>query len=82
MQIQNSAYLKIGKAVFSFNSEKFDYKATGSNLFIKTNYQSCVLSILEKDSVEADDVPVEEPFSYDSATKTITLSNAYVVDGK
>ena len=46
MQIQKSAYLKIGDAVFSFNNEKFDYKAGSDTLYIKTN-DSCVLSILE-----------------------------------
>lgn len=52
IQIQNSAYLKVGKAVFYFSNEKFDYKATGSNLSIKTDYTPCVLTILEVGSVE------------------------------
>lgn len=76
IQIQNSAYLKVGKAVFYFGNEKFDYKATGSNLFIKTNYNPCVLSILEVDSVEPDDI---QKGSFDKATQTLTLNNAYVI---
>lgn len=47
MQINNLAYLKIGDAVFSFNCEKFDYKAGTDDLYIKTNNNSCTLSILE-----------------------------------
>lgn len=47
IQINNLAYLKIGNAVFSFNGEKFDYKASSDDLYIKTNNNSCTLSILE-----------------------------------
>lgn len=47
MQIQNSAYLKLGDAVFCFNNEKFDYKAGTDDLKIKTTYNSCILTIYE-----------------------------------
>lgn len=47
MQIQNYAYLKIGNAVFCFNNEKFDYKASSDTLYIKTTGASCELTILE-----------------------------------
>lgn len=77
IQVQNSAYLRIGKAVFYFGNEKFDYKANGSNLYIKTNYNPCVLSILEVGTVVEDDV---QKGSFDKATQTLTLNNAYVVD--
>lgn len=81
MQIQNSAYLKIGKAVFNYNNEKFDYKATGSNLFIKTGYFPCILTILEDGAIEPDDIqPTSEKGSFDKASQTLTLNNAYVVD--
>ena len=48
MQIQNVAYLKVGDAVFCFNNEKFDYKASSDTLYIKTATGSaCELTILE-----------------------------------
>jgi len=81
IQIQNSACLKIGKAVFNYNNEKFDYKAIGNNLFIKTGYLPCILTILEDGVIEQDDVqPISEKGSFDKATQTLTLNNAYIVD--
>lgn len=81
MQIQNSACLKIGKAVFNYNNEKFDYKATGSNLFIKTGYFPCILTILEEGAIEPDDIqPTSEKGSFDKDSQILTLNNAYVVD--
>lgn len=46
MQIQNTAYLKVGNAVFCFRDEKFQYKASSDDLKIKT-YGDVVVSILE-----------------------------------
>lgn len=48
MQVQNDAYLKIDNAEFLFSNEKFQYKADGSDLYIKTTTMPCVLSILEE----------------------------------
>lgn len=47
MQVARDAYLKISDAVFYINNEKFTYKATSDNLYIKTNSLCCVLTILE-----------------------------------
>lgn len=49
MQIQNQAYLKIDNAEYLFDNEKFQYKASGSDLYIKTpNDYGCILTILEE----------------------------------
>lgn len=47
MQVQNSAYLKIGDAEFYVSNEKFQYKAGSETLYIKTSLSGCVLTILE-----------------------------------
>lgn len=47
MQVQNSCYLKIGNAEFQVSNEKFQYTATEDDLYIKVNYGSCTLTILE-----------------------------------
>lgn len=48
MQVQGVASLKVGDAVFVFKDEKFDYKASSEDLYIKTSkYRSCTLTILE-----------------------------------
>lgn len=47
MQIQNGAYIKISDAIFYVSNEKFSYKATSDDLYIKTSPLGCVLTILE-----------------------------------
>ena len=50
MQIQNLAYLKLGDAVFSITTDQpFTYKAGTDDLYIKTTYGECVLTILENE---------------------------------
>ena len=49
MQIQNGAYIKISDAIFYVYGEKFSYKATSSDLYIKTSSLGCVLTILENE---------------------------------
>ena len=49
MQIQGSAYLKIGDAEFHINNEKFTYKATSDDLYIKTYAFNVTLTILENE---------------------------------
>lgn len=48
IQIQNLAYLKIADAEFAiYTDEPFTYTASSDDLYIKTDYASCVLTILE-----------------------------------
>lgn len=48
MQIQNLAYLKIADAEFTIYSDApFTYKASDDDLYIKTDYSKCELTILE-----------------------------------
>ena len=49
MQVQNDCYLKIADAVFRVSNEKFCYTAGSEDLYIKTPYGSCQLTILEND---------------------------------
>lgn len=49
MQIQNGAYLKLSDAIFQVNNSIFTYKAGTADLKIKTNYNACVLTILENE---------------------------------
>lgn len=46
MQIQNTAELKIADAIFTIRDEKFSYKATSDDLYIKCSIP-CILTILE-----------------------------------
>lgn len=48
MQVQNTAYFKVDDAEFLFNNREFQYKASSSDLYIKTTTMPCVLSILEE----------------------------------
>lgn len=47
MQVQNGAHIKIADAEFYVVNEKFTYKATSDNLYIKTSSLGCMLTILE-----------------------------------
>lgn len=49
MQVQNGAYIKIADAEFHVANEKFSYKATSDDLYIKTNDLGCILTILENE---------------------------------
>lgn len=54
MQIADSAYIKLGNAVFSFNNEKFEYKAGTEDMYIRTrNKNYCTLTILENENENA-----------------------------
>lgn len=50
MQIQNNAYFKVSDAEFYLSNEKFQYKAGTDDLYIKTDDNDVVLTILEDDS--------------------------------
>ena len=51
MQIQNTAYIKVGDAEFCVSNEKFQYTTTTDDLYIKTeSFQGCILTILEEES--------------------------------
>lgn len=47
MQVQNACQLKIADAIFYLSNEKFQYTATSDDLYIKTPYFTCTLTILE-----------------------------------
>lgn len=47
MQVQNECYLKISDAEFWIGNEKFNYTAGSDDLYIKTMYIPCTLTILE-----------------------------------
>ena len=47
MQINNWARVKVANAEFSCSNEKFSYKATSDDLYIKTTNGSCQLTVLE-----------------------------------
>lgn len=49
MQIQNGAYLKVGDAIFFIGDEKFTYTAGTEDLYIKTTFRACTLTILENE---------------------------------
>ena len=49
MQIKNQAELKVADAEFDFCNEKFNYKASSDDLYIKTTYAGCTLVILEEE---------------------------------
>ena len=52
IQVQNQAYVKIADAVFNVSNEKFDYTAGTEDIYIRTTYQPCVLTILENEVTE------------------------------
>lgn len=66
MQVQNSCYLKVADAVFSVSNEKFNYTAGSEDMYIKTNYTSVVLTILENEGGSEPTPPV--------TTYTFTIS--------
>ena len=47
MQVQNGAEIKISDAIFYVFNEKFTYKATTNDLYIKAT--NCILTILENE---------------------------------
>lgn len=53
MQVQNGCYIKIANAVFWVADEKFGYLAGSEDLYIKTQSQSVILTILENEENEA-----------------------------
>lgn len=49
MMIQNLAYIKVANAIFPITNEKFQYKAGEEDLYIRTDENNCVLTILENE---------------------------------
>lgn len=48
IQIQNLAYLKLGDAEFAiYTNDPFTYTAGSDTLYIKTTYNTCVVTILQ-----------------------------------
>lgn len=47
--VGNSAQIKVGDYICPVMNEKFDFKAGSDDLYIKTNYTKCQLSILENE---------------------------------
>ena len=52
VQVQNQAYVKIADAVFNVTGKEFEYTAGTEDIYIKTTYQPCVLTILENEATE------------------------------
>jgi len=50
MQIQGSAWLKEDDAEFLFSNREFQYKASSSDLYIKTTEMGCLMTFLEEKS--------------------------------
>lgn len=53
IQIQNAAYLKIADAIFCIGDEKFTYIAGTEDLYIKTTFRACILTILENEEASS-----------------------------
>ena len=47
MQVQNTAYLKVGNAEFELRDKFLQYKDEGETLYIKTGFLPCTLTVLE-----------------------------------
>ena len=49
IQVQNTASLKIGDAIFTVRDKIFNYKASSEELYIKNEGTPCILTILDGD---------------------------------
>lgn len=49
IQVQNTAYFKVGDAIFTVRDKIFTYKASSEELHIKNEGLPCILTILDSD---------------------------------